>query len=102
MYRVLTPGGRCFIAEPRSRFWAAIPLAALWMLARLAWLVGRGPGYYREPLRATILSAEEFHELIESQPWAEAQQLQDRHYRYAVCRKAAATSAIEPLVFAAD
>src|SRR5215471_19929877 len=32
MYRVLKPGGRCFIAEPRYVFWASIPLLAMWLL----------------------------------------------------------------------
>ena len=88
MYRVLEPGGCCFIAEPRSRLWTAVPLGALWGLARLARLTGRGSRAYREPGRATVLSVEAFAALVESQPWAEAQQLRDRQYHYAVCRKA--------------
>src|SRR6266446_7595321 len=35
MYRVLKPGGRCFIAEPRYVIWASIPLFAMWVLADL-------------------------------------------------------------------
>src|SRR4029077_18749936 len=33
MYRVLKPGGRCFVAEPRFAVWASIPLFAMWLLA---------------------------------------------------------------------
>src|SRR6266581_1358691 len=33
MYRVLKPGGRCLIAEPRYAFRASIPLLAMWLLA---------------------------------------------------------------------
>jgi ubiquinone/menaquinone biosynthesis C-methylase UbiE len=33
MHRVLRPGGRCLIAEPRYAFWASLPLLAMWMLA---------------------------------------------------------------------
>src|SRR5437899_2426196 len=32
MFRVLSPSGRCFIAEPRHAFWASIPLMAMWLL----------------------------------------------------------------------
>jgi len=35
MFRVLKPGGRCFIAEPRHVFWASIPLMAMWLLASI-------------------------------------------------------------------
>ncbi len=35
MYRVLRPGGRCFIAEPRYAFWASIPLLPCGLLAGL-------------------------------------------------------------------
>jgi ubiquinone/menaquinone biosynthesis C-methylase UbiE len=88
MYRVIRPGGVCFVAEPRSRFGAAIPLRALWLLARLARLGGRGAACYREPARATVLRGDEFAALIGTQPWAEARLLHDRRYRYAICRKA--------------
>jgi ubiquinone/menaquinone biosynthesis C-methylase UbiE len=88
MYRVLRPGGVCFIAEPRSRFWTAIPLRALWLLACLARLTGRGPACYREPACATVLSLDDFAALISSQPWAEARHLHDGQYHYAICRKA--------------
>src|SRR5205085_5331612 len=35
MFRVLKPGGRCFIAEPCHAFWASIPLTTMWLLASL-------------------------------------------------------------------
>src|SRR2546423_9730071 len=55
MYRVLRPGGRCFIAEPRWAFWASIPLFTMWLLARLTHF-NNG---YPEPSRARVLSLRE-------------------------------------------
>lgn len=98
MHRVLGPDGRCFIAEPRSRLWTAIPLHALWLLANLSRLIGRAPATYREPARATVLETSEFVDLLDSQPWAEVRQWHDRYYHYAVCRKATRT----PEILAAD
>src|SRR5882724_4565412 len=45
MFRVLKPGGRCLIAEPRHALWASIPLTAMWLLSSL---IHSGNGY-REP-----------------------------------------------------
>jgi len=98
MHRVLRPDGRCFIAEPRSRLWTALPLRALWLLANVARLIGRAPATYREPARATVLETSEFADLLNSQPWAEVRQWHDCCYHYAVCRKATRT----PEILAAD
>ncbi|HSH40349.1 MAG TPA: methyltransferase domain-containing protein, partial [Chthoniobacterales bacterium] len=35
MHRILRPGGRCLIAEPRYAFWASLPLFAMWVIAGL-------------------------------------------------------------------
>jgi ubiquinone/menaquinone biosynthesis C-methylase UbiE len=102
MHRVLRPGGRCFIAEPRSRLWTALPLRALWLLADLARLGGRERGHYREPARATVLSVAEFDGLLRTQPWAEVRRWHDRQYHYAVCRKAGDAGAAEVEAMAAD
>lgn len=87
MYRVLRPGGRCFIAEPAALLDTLAPMAAL----RLAgWLTSTGglAGGEREtapwPRR---LSPGEFAALIGSQPWDDVTVWQERGYHYAVCQK---------------
>ena len=84
MFRVLKSGGRCFIAEPRHAFWASIPLTAMWLLAGA---IHSGNGY-REPKKATVLSAQEFSELFRHFPWKSVRIWQDGRYQYALCEKA--------------
>ncbi len=88
MHRVLSEGGRCFIAEPRSMLRAAVPLYAMWLLARLIGFCREQPGSYREPRRIAIMSTGEFRALIDSQPWGRVRYWQDAWYQYAVCEKA--------------
>lgn len=83
MYRVLRPGGRCFIAEPRHAFWASIPLFAMRFLAGAAGLTNG----YREPSKATVFDGGAFHQLFVSQPWREVKVWRDGRYQYAVCEK---------------
>jgi arsenite methyltransferase len=83
MYRVLRPGGRCFIAEPRYAFWASIPLFTMWVLAGLTSFKNG----YREPSRARVLSAREMNRLFASQPWRKMETWADGRYRYALCEK---------------
>lgn len=100
MYRVLASGGRCFIAEPRSRFWTALPLRALWLAAIVA-RASRGERVrYREPARATVLTTAEFDALVASQPWRAIERWEDRRYHYAVCEKRATVTIA--LALAAD
>ena len=84
MYRVLKPGGRCFVAEPRYAFWASIPLFAMWLLAGV---MHSGNGY-REPQKATVFSASAFENLFTAQPWKQIKTWQDGRYQYALCEKA--------------
>lgn len=84
MHRVLRPGGRCFIAEPRHAFRASVPLVAMWMLARATHLQNG----YREPHRAVTLPGDEFRRLFATQPWRECKVWQDNRYQYALCEKA--------------
>ncbi len=93
MFRVLRPGGRCFIAEPRSVLRAALPLHAMWLTARLLGYCRESPGSYREPRRVVVLPAAEFRTLVESQSWESVQYRQDTWYQYAVCQKDAGASA---------
>jgi len=83
MHRVLRPGGRCFIAEPRYAFWASIPLFTMWLLAGLT----NFKNGYREPSRAKVLSAREMDRLFASQPWRKMETWTAGRYQYALCEK---------------
>ncbi len=83
MYRVLKPGGRCFIAEPRYAFRASIPLFAMWLLAGL----NRSRNGYREPYKATVFSTHAFENLFPAQPWKKITVWQEGRYQYALCEK---------------
>jgi len=88
MHRVLRAGGSCFIAEPRSELWTALPLRALWLLAAVSATVRREPACYREPRQATVLQLDAFTALVDSQPWANVRIWSDQQYQYATCIKA--------------
>ena len=83
MHRVLRPGGRCVIAEPRYAFWASLPLLAMWVIAGLT-RINNG---YREPRQAIVLSAQAFRRLFSAQPWRRVKTWQDGRYQYALCEK---------------
>jgi arsenite methyltransferase len=83
MYRVLKPGGRCFIAEPRYVFRASIPLFAMWLLAGL----NQSGNGYREPYKAKVFSAHAFQNLFPAQPWKNISVWQEGRYQYALCEK---------------
>jgi len=100
VYRVLGTGGRCFIAEPRSRFWTALPLRALWIAAIVARTLRGERVRYREPAHATVLTTEEFAALVASQPWQTVDRWEARRYHYAVCEKRVAATVT--LALAAD
>ncbi|MDP9051325.1 MAG: class I SAM-dependent methyltransferase [Acidobacteriota bacterium] len=84
VFRVLRPGGRCFIAEPTSEFKTSIPLRAMWLLAILT---GRAGDSYREPLRAKVMPRDTFFEFVRSLPWASVEVQHDNGYQYAICQK---------------
>jgi ubiquinone/menaquinone biosynthesis C-methylase UbiE len=87
IFRVLKPGGRCFIAEPTSGFRTRIPLSCMWILSTLT----RSPGgKYREPRQADVMTTPEFAALIHSRPWGSVDLQYDGWYQYAVCEKAPA------------
>jgi arsenite methyltransferase len=83
MHRVLRPGGRCFIAEPRWAFWASIPLFMMWVLAGLTHFKNG----YREPTRARVLSTREMKRLFATQPWRRIETWREGRYQYALCEK---------------
>lgn len=84
MYRVLKPGGRCFIAEPRYVLWASLPLLAMWLLARSS----HSRNGYGEPHKATVYSKQEFAALFAEQPWKHMKTWRAGRYQYALCQKA--------------
>jgi len=92
MHRVLRAGGRCFIAEPRSMLRAAVPLHAMWLLARLLGFCRETPGSYREPRVIAILSRSEFRALIAAHSWRKVHHWHDAWYQYAVCEKGDASA----------
>lgn len=83
IFRVLRPGGRCFIAEPRYAFWASIPLYTMWLLAGITHF-RKG---YREPGKAKVLSTREMNRLFATQPWRTLETWQEGRYQYALCQK---------------
>ena len=83
IYRVLKPGGRCFIAEPRYAFWASIPLFLMWVLARAIHFHNG----YREPHKARVYASEDFEALFATQPWRRIDISQDGRYQYVICEK---------------
>lgn len=83
MHRVLKPGGRCFIAEPRYALWASLPLFAMWLLARM---IHSGNGY-REPRKAKVFSPLAFERIFAAQSWRRVKTWQDGRYQYALCEK---------------
>jgi arsenite methyltransferase len=84
IFRVLRPGGRCFIAEPTSGFRTRIPLSCMWLLSKLT---SSPAGKYREPRQAEVMTAPDFSELIRSQAWGTVDLQYDGWYQYAVCEK---------------
>ncbi len=84
VFRILRPGGRCFIAEPTSSLKTLIPLGCMWILSRLS---GRPMHRFREPIQAVVMRREDFEKLIHSQPWASVALKFEGSYQYAVCTK---------------
>ena len=84
IFRVLKPSGRVFVAEPTSGFRTRLPLAVMWLLARLT---TSPAGKYREPQQADVMTPPDFAALIRSQPWQEVDLHQDGWYQYAVCSR---------------
>jgi arsenite methyltransferase len=84
VFRVLRPGGRCFIAEPTSGFRTRIPLSCMWVLSKFPYTPAGG---FREPQQADVMSRPDFASLIGSQPWSSVKIEYDGWYQYAVCEK---------------
>ena len=94
IFRVLRPGGRCFIAEPTSGFRTRIPLSCMWLLSKLS---STPAGKYNEPRQADVMTAPDFSTLVHSQPWGNVNLQYDGWYQYAVCEKPAElTGLVQP------
>jgi len=90
MHRVLRPGGRAFIAEPRHALYARLTLG----LMRLADRLGGpriNPGADQGEERIDVLDGAEFAALVASQPWRSVAHWADASYRYAVVQKESVT-----------
>jgi len=90
VFRVLRPGGRCFIAEPTSGFRTRIPLSCMWILSKFPYTPAGG---FREPHQADVMSRPDFANLIASQPWGSMKIEYDGWYQYAVCEKSSEAEA---------
>jgi ubiquinone/menaquinone biosynthesis C-methylase UbiE len=86
MHRVLRPGGRAFISEPRSGIHARMTLALMHLADRLGGVVARPT--LRRPDRVSVLDDAGFTALVDSQPWQRVTRWADGGYRYAVVEKA--------------
>ena len=84
IHRVLRPGGRCFIAEPRYALWASIPLFVMWLLASIT----HSANGYREPRTAKTFSSRAFEDIFAAYPWRRVKTWQAGRYQYALCEKA--------------
>ncbi len=84
VFRVLRPGGRCFVAEPVSAARTQFPLSAMWLLAKLT-SFSRVP--YVEPHRVRTMSAGEFDGLMHTQPWSSVRVTRKGRYQLATCEK---------------
>jgi ubiquinone/menaquinone biosynthesis C-methylase UbiE len=90
IFRILRPGGRCFVAEPTSGFRTQIPLSCMWLLSKFPYTPAGG---YREPRQADVMSRDDFDVLMRSQPWERVELEYDGWYQYAVCQKSASAEA---------
>ena len=85
IFRVLRPGGRCFIAEPTSRVKTHLLSHVMrWM----AYFFGPSDVKLSVPRNVTILSSYQFRALVASQGWSEMRFEIDGSYQFAVCSKA--------------
>jgi arsenite methyltransferase len=84
IFRVLRPGGRCFIAEPKSGFTSRLPLSAMWLFARVT---GSPWEKFREPRQVEVMRLRDFLTLVRGPAWDSVDFLHDDWYQYAICRK---------------
>lgn len=88
VHRVLRPGGRVFLAEPRSSFRARLPLAAMRLADGLSGAARRAGAFAAGGESVQVMNAQAFSTLTDRQPWASVRRTADRWYQYAVCERA--------------
>jgi ubiquinone/menaquinone biosynthesis C-methylase UbiE len=86
IFRLLKPGGRCFLAEPTTRFKTRLPMWAMLLAGRVT--------HESHPIRtglfdSRVMSHQDFHCLLHSQPWRHIEMTARNGYQYAVCVKGA-------------
>ncbi|MDR3739585.1 MAG: class I SAM-dependent methyltransferase [Terracidiphilus sp.] len=86
VFRVLRPGGRCFIAEPISPLRAYMLFRCMQVLNALA---GKATSSCPELRSAGVMTRETFAAMVRSQPWATSSLEEEGRYQYAVCSKGA-------------
>ena len=84
LYRVLRPGGRCFVAEPASSTATLATMAALRFAGWLTSLRAARRETALVPRWPALLSREGFSEIVRSRPWSELRVTLERGYHYAV------------------
>jgi ubiquinone/menaquinone biosynthesis C-methylase UbiE len=84
VFRILRPGGRCFLAEPTSEFKTRIPLLGMQLAASV---IGRPARFDRKLHKAEVLRHEAFCDLIRTQPWNAVTIRTGSGYQYAICQK---------------
>jgi arsenite methyltransferase len=84
VFRILRPGGRCFLAEPTSTFKTRIPLLGMQLAAGV---ISRSGQINSGSHKVEVLRQEDFCDLIHTQPWASVSIRSGSGYQYAVCQK---------------
>lgn len=79
IHRILRPGGRCFIAEPRPGLRAALPTLALRLVDGQHGAATHSPGVPCDDASWVAL--------LRSQPWSCVVGSDDDRYRYAICER---------------
>ncbi len=92
MFRVLRPGGKCFIAEPVSSTRTQFPLSVMWMIAKVTSFAKKP---YIEPHRVTTMGPDEFRDLVQSQDWGDMDFRRTGRYQTAVCTKPDAVPVVD-------
>ncbi|MEG9438816.1 methyltransferase domain-containing protein [Edaphobacter sp. HDX4] len=85
MFRVLKPGGRLFLAEPTASFKTQIPISLMRVVNRFTCPSRR----QMIPQTAEILAAQDFENLIHTQPWKDVSIRMFGDYQCAICEKSA-------------
>ena len=88
VFRLLRPGGKCFIAEPISPLRASMPLRCMQLLSVLA---GKKLSSCPELHSAGVMTRHSFSAMLRSQPWTTSSVEEDGRYQYSICIKAAQT-----------